>query len=105
MTSFIYFICGAILFYIFLYGCTMGATDISKEHQALKEANQDQDLEKRKKKEWEKAWRELCYDDGKKEYEFWIYFGNRERGKLRYVVPEFEQRIVKMNKLKKRQRN
>ena len=102
MTSFIYFICGAILFYIFFYGCTMGATDISKEQQALKEqqslneANQDRDLEERKK-----AYLELCYDDSKKEYEFWKYYGKRERGKLRYIVPEFEKRIVKMNKLKK----
>ena len=100
MTEFVYFIFGAILFCIFFYGCTMGATDIAKEQQTLKE-QQSQDLEKRKKEERKKAYLELCYDDRKKEYEFWTYFGRRRKGKLTYIVPEFEQRIVKMNKLKK----
>ena len=56
----------------------------------------DQDLEKRKK-----AYLGLRYDDRKKEAEFWTYFYKRKKGKLTYIVPEFEQRIVKMNKLKK----
>ena len=54
----------------------------------------DQDLEERKK-----AYEELRYDR-KKEGEFWRYFVKRKNGKLLYVVPEFEERIVKMNKLK-----
>lgn len=57
----------------------------------------DQDLEERKK-----AYLELRYDR-KKEGDFWRYFYLREKGKLTYIVPEFEERIVKMNKLKKGQ--
>lgn len=63
------------------------------------EVNQDQDLEKRKK-----AYLELRYDR-KKEGEFRRYFYLRKKGKLTYIVPEFEKRIVKMNKLKEKDTN
>lgn len=101
MTEPIYFILGAILIGIFICGCCAAESD---QAAATEDKKADQDLERRKKADLEKrkkAWLELCYDDRKKEYEFWTYFGKRKRGKLLYIVPEFEQRIVKMNKLKK----
>lgn len=87
MTTSAYLILGAVLVGIFICCCCAEKSD--------------QDLEKRKKEERKAAWFELYYDDRHKEYEFWRYFGKREKGKLLYIVPEFEQRIVKMNKLKK----
>ena len=89
----VYLIWGAILVGIFICGCCAAKSD---QAAATEDKKTDQDLEKRKK-----AWFELVYDDRHKEYEFWKYFGKRKKGKLLYIVPEFEQRIVKMNKLKK----
>lgn len=94
----VYLILGAILIGIFICGCCAAESD---QAAGIEDKKTDQDLEKRKKEEWKKAWFELYYDDRNKEYEFWTYFRKREKGKLLYIVPEFEQRIVKMNKLKK----
>ena len=93
MTEFVYLMLGAFLVGIFVCGCCAAESD---QAAGIEDKKIDQDLERRKK-----AWLELRYDDRKKEYEFWQYFSRRERGKLTYIVPEFEQRIVKMNKLKK----
>ena len=49
-----------------------------------------------------KALEALRYE-GHKEYEFWSYVAKRKKGKLTYIVPEFEKRIVKMNELKERE--
>lgn len=88
---------GVIIFIIvgiFICGCCAAISE--QEHE---EVNQDQDLEKRKK-----AYLKLRYDR-KKEGDFWRYFYLRKKGKLTYIVPEFEERIVKMNKLKEKDTN
>lgn len=87
MYGFIIFIIAGIC----ICGCCLAISE--------QEVNQDQDLEKRKK-----AYLELRYDR-KKEREFWRYFYLRKKGKLTYIVPEFEKRIVKMNKLKEKDTN
>ncbi len=69
--------------------------DEAKLKEIRRVEKENKSLEERKK-----AYRELCYDR-KKEGEFWRYFYLRKKGKLTYIVPEFEERIVKMNKLKK----
>lgn len=89
---------GVIIFVIvgiFICGCCAAISEQEQEE----EVNQDQDLEERKR-----AYLELRYDR-KKEGDFWRYFYLRKKGKLTYIVPEFEERIVKMNKLKEKDTN
>lgn len=97
MTTPVYLILGAILVGIFVCGCCAAESD---QAATIEDKKTDQDLERRKKEK--EAWFALYYDDRKKEHEFRTYYGKRERGKLTYIVPEFEQRIVKMNKLKRK---
>ena len=97
---------GVIIFIIIgIIICGFCAKDSDRAAEALKE---QQSLDEAKLKEIRKqkrnAFEELRYDRNK-ESEFWRYFCKRKKGKLTYIVPEFEERIVKMNKLKEKGRD
>lgn len=80
---------------LFLFGLFFGFPLICLGISAsINEAKPEENKRKRE------AFESLRYS-GRKEGEFWNYFYKRKKGKLTYIVPEFEERIVKMNKLKK----